>query len=81
MDSAPKPRNKGGRPADRLMSFGTRLLALRGAYSERHARRLLTTEGVEHLSGRDWFIVASAIDLGLRTTDQFDGLLRELKIL
>ena len=63
------------------MSFGTRLLALRGGYSERHARRLLNTEGVEHRGGRDWFIGASASDLGLRTTDQFDGLLRELKIL
>ena len=81
MDRDPKPRNRGGRPPDRLMSFGARLLAIRGGYSERHARRLLNTEGVEHLGGRDWFIVASAIDLGLRTTDQFDGLLRELKIL
>ena len=81
MDQQPKPRNKGGRPADRLMSFGARLLAIRGAYSDRHARRLLTTEGIEHLGSRDWFIVGHGIDCGLRTTEQFDGLLRELKIL
>ena len=81
MDQAPKPRNKGGRPADRMMSFGARLLAIRGAYSDRHARRLLTTEGIEHLGSRDWFIVGHGIDCGLRTTEQFDELLRELKIL
>lgn len=78
MKQAPKPRNKGGRPADRLMSFGTRLLALRGAYSERHARRLLNEEGVEHLGSKDWFIVGHAIDCGLRTTAEFDALLEEL---
>lgn len=81
MNQAPKPRNKGGRPADRLMSFGSRLLAIRGGYSDRHARRLLNDEGLEHLGSRDWFIVAHAIDMGLRTTEQFDALLEELKIL
>jgi hypothetical protein len=64
-----------------MMSFGSRLLAIRGGYSDRHARRLLITEGVEHLGSRDWFIVGHGVDMNLRTTEQFDGLLKELNIL
>lgn len=81
MKPAPEPKNKGGRPADRTMSFGARLLALRLACTDRHARRLITEEGVEHLMPKDWFVVGYCIDIGLRRPDDFEAELRVLNYL
>lgn len=67
-----KRANKGGRPIDKVTSFGTRLIARRAGCTDRHARRLLNADGPECLAARDWFAIAIAIEDGISHPDIFE---------
>ena len=77
MSKPAKTRNRAGRPGNRTMQFGARLLSIKGAYSENHSRYLLREEGMSHLSATDWYVVARAIELGMETSDDFEDFVRE----
>lgn len=76
MSKPAKARNRAGRPGNRSMQFGARLLSIKGAYSENHSRHLLREEGFSHLSATDWYVVARAIELGMETSDDFEDFVR-----
>ena len=77
MSKPANPNRRAGRPGNRAMQFGTRLLSIKDAYSDNHSRFLLREEGFSHLSANDWYVVARAIELGMATTDDFEDFVRE----
>jgi hypothetical protein len=76
-----KPKSRGGRPIDKVTSFGTRILSLRMGCTDRHARRILSADGPESLSSRDWYAVAIAIEDGIAHPDALEKELRRLHYL
>lgn len=74
-----KTKNRAGRPGNRSMQFGARLLSIKGGYSENHSRALLREEGFAHLSATDWYVVARAIEIGgIETADDFERFIKSI---
>lgn len=77
MSKDAKPNRRAGRPGNRAMQYGARLLSIKGAYSDNHSRFLLREEGFSHLSAMDWYVVARAIELNMETVEEFEEFVRE----
>lgn len=63
------------------MQYAARLMAMTQGYTENHARALLRDEGLGHLSGDSWYLVARALEVeGIDTVEDFTAAVQELGI-